>query len=419
MLLQWCSDWMFVASISLPTVIVAMPHAEVAKPVVAGRANCLVVDDEPSVRRSLTRMLQAQGFTCLEAGSGREGLQVLERTGEIPLIISDMRMPELDGMGFLEAVRQKFPDSSVIMLSGISETTTAVDCLHLGAADFLLKPISLGELQARVSRALEKRALVLQNRFYQQHLEQQVQEQAQRIQELFLQGVQMLARALEAKDAYTRGHSIRVSQYAVATAAELGFAGPSLDGIRLGGELHDIGKIGTREAVLHKPSSLTPDEFRQITEHPALGERMLSPLAHESPDVLRIVRSHHERLDGRGFPDGLRGERIPIEARIVAVADSFDAMTTRRPYREARPLDDAMLELRRVAGTQLDPEVVEAFITSFPCACALSESGEPVAHSNFAQHGAHANGQRFNLPQASERFRINTGFVQQEELGLG
>jgi putative two-component system response regulator len=401
------------------TSIIAMPHAEEAEPVVAGCANCLVVDDEPSVRRSLTRMLQAQGFICVEARSGREGLQVLERTGEIPLIISDMRMPELDGMGFLEAVRQKFPDSSVIMLSGISETTTAVDCLHLGAADFLLKPISLGELQARVSRALEKRALVLQNRFYQQHLEQQVQEQAQRIQELFLQGVQMLARALEAKDAYTRGHSIRVSQYAVATAAELGFAGPSLDGIRLGGELHDIGKIGTREAVLHKPSSLTPDEFRQITEHPALGERMLSPLAHESPDVLRIVRSHHERLDGRGFPDGLRGERIPIEARIVAVADSFDAMTTRRPYREARPHDDAMLELRRVAGTQLDPQAVEAFITGYPTAREWTASGEPGAPSNLAQHGAHTNGQRLDFPQAGERFRINTGFVQQEELGLG
>jgi putative two-component system response regulator len=314
----------------------------------------------------LTRMLQAQGFQCLEACSGREGLQVLEKTGEIPLIISDMKMPELDGMGFLEAVRQKFPDSSVIMLSGMSETTTAVDCLHLGAADFLLKPISLSELQARVARALEKRALVLQNRFYQHHLEQQVQAQAQRIQELFLQGVQMLARALEAKDAYTRGHSIRVSQYAVATAARLGFTGAGLDGIRLGGELHDIGKIGTREAVLHKPTSLTPEEFRQITEHPALGEKMLAPLAHESPDVLKIVRSHHERLDGRGFPDGLRGEKIPIEARIVAVADSFDAMTTRRPYREAKPPAEAMRELRRVAGTQLDPKAVEAFVAAHP-----------------------------------------------------
>src|SRR5918994_293196 len=342
-----------------------MPTSQLAQPVVAGSATCLVVDDEPGVRRLLIRMLQAQGFQCFEAGSGREALRVLDRIGEPPLIVSDMRMPEMDGITFLELVRDRYPDTSVIMLSGLSETTIAVDCLHRGAADFLLKPISMSELQARVARALEKRALVLQNRFYHDNLKRQVQEQAARIQELFLQGVQMLARALEAKDAYTRGHSIRVSQYAVATASRLGFDGHGLDGIRLGGELHDIGKIGTREAVLHKPSSLTPDEFRQITEHPALGERMLSPLAHESPDVLRIVRSHHERLDGAGFPDGLRGDKIPIEARIVAVADSFDAMTTRRPYREARPPHDAMGELRRVAGTQLDPQAVEGFLAAF------------------------------------------------------
>jgi putative two-component system response regulator len=343
-----------------------IPDSPGAPPMVTAVANCLVVDDEPTVRRSVVRMLQAQGFNCFEAGSGREALGVLERIGDAPLVISDMRMPEMDGVGLLEAVRERYPDTSVIMLTGMTETTTAVDCLHRGAADFLLKPISVGELQARVARVLEKRALVLQNRYYQQNLERQVHEQAQRIQELFLQGVQMLARALEAKDAYTRGHSIRVSQYAVGTARRLGFEGTSLDGIRLGGELHDIGKIGTREAVLHKPGMLTDDEFRQISEHPALGEKMLLPLAQESPDVLRIVRSHHERLDGRGFPDGLRGEKIPIEARIVAVADAFDAMTTERPYRDSRPPDAAVDELRRVAGSQLDPAAVEAFVDAFP-----------------------------------------------------
>ena len=153
--------------------------------------------------------------------------------------------------------------------------------------------------------------------------------------------------------------------YAVATARRMGFDGHSLDGIRLGGELHDIGKIGTSESVLHKPGSLTAEEFSQITQHPLLGEKMLSPLAQDSPDVLRIVRSHHERLDGRGFPDGLRGAKIPIEARIVAVADAFDAMTTRRPYRESRPPEDALQELRRVAGSQLDPEAVEAFLATY------------------------------------------------------
>jgi putative two-component system response regulator len=342
-----------------------VPTTQFESPVVAGAAKCVVVDDEPGVRSFLTRILQAQGFQCFEAGSGREALRVLDFIGEPPLIISDMLMPEMNGINFLEMVRTRYPDTSVIMLSGASETSTAVDCLHRGAADYLLKPISGSELQARVTRALEKRALVLQNRFYQKNLERQVHQQALRIQELFLQGVQTLARALEAKDAYTRGHSIRVSQYAVATAERMGFEGESLNGIRLGGELHDIGKIGTRESVLHKPGSLTDEEFRQMSEHPLLGERMLSPLAQESPDVLRIVRSHHERLDGRGFPDGLRGEKIPIEARIVAVADAFDAMTSWRPYREPRTPADALAELRRVAGSQLDPEAVEAFVMAW------------------------------------------------------
>ena len=322
---------------------------------------CLVVDDEPAVRRAVQRMLEAQGFTCLEAGSGREALAVLAGTGELPLIVSDLRMPELDGMGLLTEVRRRFPDTAVVMLSGMAETSVAVECLHLGAADFLTKPVAVAEMHARVTRALEKRALVMQNRHYQATLERRVQEQAERIRELFLEGVQMLARALEAKDPCLRGHSIRVSRYAVATAKRLGLGEAAVEQIRIGGELHDIGKIGTREAVLQKPGALTEEERHQICAHPVLGERMLAPLARESPGVLRVVRSHHERVDGAGFPDGLQGEAIPLEARIVAVADAFDAMTSERPYRGPRAPAAALHELREVSGTQLDAEAVDAF----------------------------------------------------------
>ena len=197
------------------------------------------------------------------------------------------------------------------MLTGVAEVTTAVECLKLGALDYISKPVLVEEVRARVDKALEKRELVLQNRFYQQHLESRVRELDRRNKQSLINGVQMLVHALEAKDAYTSGHSTRVSRYAVKTAVQLGYTGERLEHIRLGGELHDIGKIGTREDILNKPGPLTPDEFEHIKGHAALGERILAPFLAESPMVLRIVRSHHERMDGGGFPDGLVGDADP------------------------------------------------------------------------------------------------------------
>lgn len=333
----------------------------ISGPLPDGSAHCLVADPDPDVRQALLCLLKAQGFCCQEAACGREALEQLGDGTDLPLLVADIRLPDLDGFELLAEVRRRSPDTAVVLLSRAADSATAVECLHYGAADILLKPVSIRELRARVVRALEKRALFLQNRYYQEYLEQRIHAQANRIQEIFLQGVQMLARALEAKDSYTRGHSIRVSHYAVATARQLGFEGLDLQQIRLGGELHDIGKVGTRESLLLKPGTLTPDEVGQIREHPALGEQMLAPLAHQSPAVLRCVRSHHERVDGTGFPDGLGGSDIPIEARIIAVADSFDAMTTHRPYRAPYSVGDALAELRRVSGSQLDAKVVLAF----------------------------------------------------------
>jgi len=334
-----------------------------APPIVA---QCLVVDDDPQVRDALVRVVQSQGLTCISAVSADEALATLARQGEVAVLISDIRMPGRDGVALLEEVRRRYPETAVIMLSAVADVQTAVDCLKKGALDYIAKPMILGEVQARVAKALEKRELTLQNRYYQKHLEEEVKRQRARIQELFLEGAQTLAHALEAKDAYTRGHSQRVREYAVRTAVLLGYTGDFLDNIRLGAELHDIGKIGTREMILNKPTRLTPEEFVHVMEHTVLGEKILAPLAHDRPVVLRIARSHHERLDGAGFPDGLGGADIPIEARIVAVVDAFDAMTTNRAYRESLVPAAAFGELTRCTGPQFDPTVVEAFREAFP-----------------------------------------------------
>jgi putative nucleotidyltransferase with HDIG domain len=332
------------------------------------------VDDDAQVRRSLAKVIEAHGLSAIEASSGAEALAILDRDGEVPLVISDIYMPEMDGVTFIREALQRYPDMAIVMLTGVAEVATAVECLKLGALDYISKPMMIEEVRARVDKALEKRDLVLQNRFYQQHLESRVRELDRRNKQSLINGVQMLVHALEAKDAYTSGHSARVSRYAVKTAVQLGYTGDRLEQIRLGGELHDIGKIGTREDLLNKPGPLTPQEFQQIKEHAALGERILAPFLSESASVLRIVRSHHERLDGAGFPDGLSGGSIPLEARIVAVVDAFDAMTTNRAYRPTPTPPDAVGELRRCAGTHFDTEVVEAFLRAFPDPAVLALS---------------------------------------------
>src|SRR4051812_33658165 len=298
----------------------------------------------------------------MEASSGADALAVLKQVGEVPICISDIYMPEMDGVTFLREALLRYPDMAIIMLTGMAEVNTAVECLKLGAMDYISKPVMVDEVRARLDKAMDKRRLVLENRFYQQSLELRVRDLDQRNRTSLINGVQMLVHALEAKDAYTSGHSSRVSRYATKSAVLLGFTDDSLEHIRLGGELHDIGKIGTREDILNKPGPLTHSEFEHVKLHTTLGEKILAPFLTESPIVLRIARSHHERIDGSGFPDSLRGDQIPLEARIVAVVDAYDAMTTNRAYRPSRPPAEAVQELRRCAGVHFDPEVVEAFI---------------------------------------------------------
>jgi cyclic di-GMP phosphodiesterase len=334
------------------------------------RLACIVVDDEPRLRKVLVRLLEGDGFACREAGSGVEALRLMEAE-PVPLVISDLRMPEMDGVGLLKQVVERWPGTAVIMVTAVAEVESAVACLKLGALDYVAKPFHLDEVRARVSQAIEKRRLLLENREYQQHLEERVAAQAHRIEELFLEGVHTVARALEAKDAYTRGHSERVADYAVRVARALGLDEDTIDIIALGSQLHDIGKIGVSEKVLNKDGKLTTEEYRHIMEHTVIGAQILGPLLRDAPMALAIVRSHHERLDGNGLPDGLKGDAIPLEARVVSLADAFDAMTSVRPYRPSLAVERALAELEAHAGQQFDPAVLAAFRRAFPDPSAL------------------------------------------------
>lgn len=327
----------------------------------SAKPNCLIVDDEPRLRQVLVHLMRNDGFACFEAGNGEEAIALLERH-PMTLVMSDLRMPKLDGVGLLRQVRGRWPDAAVVMITAVADVEVAVSCLAIGAMDYLTKPFHLEEVRARVAQALEKRRLVLENRGYHESLQEKVAVQARRLEELFLASVQSLAEALEVKDPYTRGHSIRVSHYSVVIARELGLDGELLRRIELGGHVHDIGKIGVREDVLNKPGKLTDAEYTHIMTHPDVGWRILAPLLGDIPEALNIVRSHHERFDGRGIPDGLAGHDIPLEARITAAADSFDAMASDRPYRPGLSMDHAIAEIVRCSGTQFDPDVVAAVL---------------------------------------------------------
>jgi putative two-component system response regulator len=321
---------------------------------------CLIVDDEAPLRAVLRRILEQQGFICRDAASGVEAVALLEQR-PAALVLSDYHMPEMDGVELLRTIRERWPETAVVMVTGVSDVDLAVQCLGNGAMDYVTKPFRLEEIRGRVGQALEKRQLLLENTAHREHLEVRVQQQARAYEELFLASLQSLADALEVKDPYTWGHSVRVGQYATAIARELGLDDEHLAQLELGSRLHDIGKIGVREGLLNKDGALTPEEYRHVMEHPVIGWRILSPLLRDAPHALAVVRSHHERIDGRGAPDGLAGDAIPLEARIAAVADSFDAMTSGRPYRAGMAVEDAVAELERCIGTQFDGECVAAF----------------------------------------------------------
>ena len=329
---------------------------ETAPPELRG-SSILVVDDERSIARLLERFLNRLGYDAAAVANVEEAIERITRT-DFALVITDLRMPGASGLDLLLEVRTRSPDTRLIMMSGNADVPSAASAIDRGIDSLVIKPFGLDEIRERVEDALQRRQREMDSVREREILESRVRERDQESHSLILRAAHSLAAAVDVKDAYTAGHAIRVSSYAVTLAEHIGSI--DLDAFRLGADLHDVGKIGIPDEVLNKPGRLTTEEMDRVRQHPAAGAHILKPLI-DDPLVIGMVRWHHERWDGDGYPDGLAGKDVPLPARILAVADTLDAMTSRRPYREGMPWQDAVEEMLRHAGTQFDPEVVAAF----------------------------------------------------------
>src|SRR5436305_2592238 len=333
-----------------------------------GPVQILVVDDEEPIRNALKKFLQQQQFDVYAAGSGDEALQQLKRH-RIALMLCDIRMPGTSGVDLVPAAIEIEPELAILMLTAVNDATSAALCMQRGAMDYLTKPIELADLGRAVQRALKRREMLLENRQLNQWLKEQVTTQSAELQHarmklerLSIATLEALVNALEAKDPYMRGHSARVADLSATIAHELGMSDEDVEHVRVAGRLHDIGKIGTRESVLNKQGALAAEEFEHVKQHVLIGSQILAPLSHLG-DIMPAVRAHHERWDGTGYPDGLRGEAIPLAARIIAAVEVYDALSTSRAYQEKMTAEHAVQRMADLSGTVLDPAVYDALAT--------------------------------------------------------
>jgi len=328
----------------------------------------LVVDDEEPIRNALRKYLKQQQFEVHTAGSGEEALQQL-RLHKVALMLSDIRMPGTSGVDLVPQALEIEPELAILMLTAVNDATSAALCMQRGAMDYLTKPIELADLGRAVQRALKRREMLLENRQLNQWLKEEIstrtaelQRERHRLERVSTATLEALVNALEAKDPYLRGHSARVADLSANIAAELQLPEDEVERVRMAGRLHDLGKIGTRESVVNKEGPLTPEEFEHVKQHVIIGAQILAPLTHLG-DVVSMVRSHHERWDGTGYPEALRGEEIPLGGRVIAAAEVFDALTTSRPYQEKMTPEQAVERLADLSGTVLDPRVFEALMS--------------------------------------------------------
>jgi putative nucleotidyltransferase with HDIG domain len=333
----------------------------------AGITSVLVVDDEEPIRNALRKYLKQQQFEVFTAGSAEEALQQL-RLHKVTLMLSDIRMPGTSGVDLVPQALEIEPELAILMLTAVNDATSAALCMQRGAMDYLTKPIELVDLGRAVQRSLKRREMLLENRHLNEWLKEEVttrtaelQRERHRLERVSTATLEALVNALEAKDPYLRGHSARVADLSANIATEMGLPEEDVDRVRMAGRLHDLGKIGTRDAVVNKEGALTPDEFEHVKQHVIIGAQILAPLTHLG-DVVSMVKSHHERFDGTGYPDGLRGEETPLGGRIIAAAEVFDALTTARPYQDKMTPEQAAERMADLSATVLDPKVYDALV---------------------------------------------------------
>ena len=326
------------------------------------RRGILIVDDEEYLRRLVSRQLALDGYECATAASGEEAWDLLQR-GEYSLIVLDITMPGMSGLELLEKVRKARPDTAVVMVTGVDDRPTAIRALQLGAYGYIVKPFEANELAINIVNALERRRLIMVSQCHERELEEKVSERTAELRAAQEETTLRLLSATEYRDEETGAHVKRIGLYAWQIAQQLGWRGRKLEDIRLAAPMHDIGKVGIPDSILQKPGKLTPEEFEVVKRHTIIGVKILaganSPLLHMAAD---IAMSHHEKWDGSGYPEGLAGEAIPLSARIVAVADVYDAMTHDRVYRPAIPEAQTLEIMQEARGKHFDPSVFDAFL---------------------------------------------------------
>ena len=327
----------------------------------------LIVDDEKITCSIIAQRLTREGYSCATAHNGKEAFEYFCR-GNFSLVISDIRMPEKDGLELLRLVKAVRPNMKFIIMTAYAEIDVAVEAMRLGANDLLIKPFELELAVFSVKKALEQKKMEEELESYHKNLKKLVAERTVRLQEAYrtlkkahLDSVKVLAGAIDAKDPYTRGHSDRVRQMSLQIATALGVTEERMEVLEYGALLHDIGKIGIKDEILRKPEALSAEEYQTIREHPLIGVKIVEGIEFFE-DKIPMIRHHHEQFNGKGYPDGLAGEAIPLEARIIAVPDAFDAMASLRPHQRNRSLEDILSEMDQNRGIQFDPRILEIFM---------------------------------------------------------